>query len=145
MSLQLLLTVADFSKPYFYSMPNTKRSKRVGMNLTPEQNEQLQQAAERMGKTPTRYAYDLLVCALDNPALLPAAAPAKRPVWEDKLAEVYGLLDAIAQSLDDRLEPSEERGCPSSLQPLLEGVNVGIAEAQQTLLMICQLLSQEQA
>lgn len=122
-------------------MSSTKRTQRVGINLSPEQNQQLKQAAKSLNQTPTRYAYEQVICALENRVLTPRTPVQNSPSWENKLGELYGLFEVLVQ----RLELAESRSPETTTKPLLREVSQQVAEAQEMLLSIRSLLVQEQA
>lgn len=124
-------------------MSSLKRTQRVGINLTPEQHEQLKQAAKRLNQKPTRYAYEQVICALESRALTPLTSPQKSPSWENQLGELYGIFEVLAQSLDQQLELAESCAPEAALQPLLKEVTQQVAQAQGMLLSIRSLLVQE--
>ena len=126
-------------------MSSLKRTQRVGINLTPEQHEQLKQAAQRLNQTPTRYAYEQVICALESRALTPLTAPKNAPSWENQLGELYGIFEVLTQSLDQPFELAESCSPEGTLQPLLKEVNQQVAQAQEMLLSIRSLLVQDLA
>lgn len=112
-----------------------KRSERIGINLTPQQHQQLQAAAQRAQKTPASYVYELVRQDLDANAST-TTNTAKPPDWMQQIADLYGLLDALTLRLNDSPNPTELKLEPAGLQPSLNEVNDRIAEAQKTLLSI---------
>jgi len=115
--------------------PKNKRSERIGINLTPQQHQQLQSAAQRVQKTPASYVYELVRQDLDANAL-PTTNVEKAPAWVEQIAQLYGLLDALILHPDDSPHPTEQGPEPAGVQPSLHEVNQHIAQAQKTLLSI---------
>lgn len=115
--------------------PKSKRSERIGINLTPQQHRQLQSAAQRVQKTPASYVYELVRQDLETNAP-PTTNVEKAPAWVEQIAQLYGLLDALILHPDDSSHPTDQGPEPAEVQPSLHEVNQQIAQAQKTLLSI---------
>lgn len=114
-------------------MPVPKRSVRVGINLTPEQNQQLQLAAQNAQRLPSVHAYELVRSALENPQLFSEACPLTGAAPSDSLADLYGLLDSFYQTLTQQRDEVALTAQASDLISLLNEVNGCLVELQQTL------------
>lgn len=114
----------------------TKRSERVGINLTPAQHHQLQAVALEARKSPASYVYELVLQNLDGDHCPAVAEACPSADFGDQIAGLYGLLDALLQQLEQATStPALERD-RTALQASLDGVTEGVAEAQKTLLSL---------
>lgn len=118
-----------------------KRSERLGINLTPDQYQQIRLAAKKAKRTPATYAYNLLCQALDSDGPVKMEEEETTSEWVESLGELYGVLDALTEQLAGQSEAGHEN---PNVQELLNEINEQIESIQQTLRLMPFLMAGEQ-
>lgn len=116
-------------------MPLHKRSVRLGINLTPDQGQQLKLAAQQASQSPARYAYEQLCFAMENP-FLQVPSRSMTPEQAEQLADLYGLLDVLVEILDENRTGSQIGPQSPELLSRLQQVNQALVQTQQVLISL---------
>lgn len=121
-----------------------KRSERVGINLTPHQNQQLQAAAHQAKQTPAAYVYALVCQVLETPTSEGKDEGVRSPDWVDLVAELYGIFDALTQQLEEQAKGAEDGAVQDDLLLLFKEMNGRIEDAQQRLKLLHDVMAAEE-
>ena len=81
-----------------------KRTERIGINVTPTQQQHLQAIAAEADTTPSSYVYELVCQSLNDHPSMKREAVSNTPSPEslNQLGELYGILDGLKETLEEK-------------------------------------------
>ena len=120
-------------------MSKTKRSERLGVNLTPDEYNQVSDRAEQQNSSISNYARRLLLSPLATDLIQGRTQEQQCQALEQKLGEIYGVLDLLSSDLADQLNPPS---ATSEIQPLLQQLNSNLDETLDAMRSVRALLEQ---
>lgn len=150
----------------FVSVPKPKRSEAIKVYLTPDEFRQVNDQAERLNRTTSKYARHLLLSPLSADLIQGRTQEQQCQALEQQLGELYGLFNLLSSDLAEQLnelatQPTKEldhaeilppENAPSTslqthlslpeLAVLIQQLQVGLETTREEMQQVRKLLTQ---
>ncbi|NJM58486.1 MAG: hypothetical protein HC857_15170 [Synechococcales cyanobacterium RU_4_20] len=131
-------------------MTKAKRSERLGVNLTPAEYDQVSDRAQDLHLSISNYARSLLLSPLATDLVQGRSQEQQCQTLEQKLGELYGILNLLSSDLADQLNPPSDsfeprlnsNGSVASIEPLIRQLDRRLDETLAAMRSMRNLLEQ---